>query len=162
MITINLTKAEQQLAILCGSERHIQNRQNGTDYHKVNFTNDINGIAAEIAVAKYCNRFPDLSIGPQRGGADLKIAGKTVDVKTTGKNPGYLQASLNKTLDDSDVYLLVTANFPTFTIQGGATNHQLLNKTTIKDTGYGKKYTLEQSQLSSLPHLFKKKEPFPW
>ena len=81
-----LNKAEQQLAILCGAERHLQNRLNGTDYHKVNFTNDINGIAAEIAVAKYCNRFPDLSIGPQRGGADLKIAGKTVDVKTTGKN----------------------------------------------------------------------------
>ena len=50
-------------------------------------------MAAEIAVARYCNRYPDLTIGPQRGGADLVIAGKTVDVKTTVMNPGYLQSS---------------------------------------------------------------------
>ena len=112
-------------------------------------------MAAEIAVARYCNRYPDLTIGPQRGGADLVIAGKTVDVKTTVMNPGYLQASLNKKLGDADIYLLVTNNFPNFTIQGGVFNFQLLNNSNIRDTGFGNKYTLEQSQLSGLKELFK-------
>lgn len=113
-------------------------------------------MAAEIAVARYCNRYPDLTIGPQKGGADLVIAGKKVDVKTTTMNPGYLQASLKKRMSDADIYLLVTNNFPNFTIQGGAFNHQLLNKTSIRDTGFGNKYTLEQFQLCSLKELFKK------
>ena len=125
------------------------------DSQNANFNPDISGMAAEIAVARYCNRYPDLTIGPQRGGADLVIAGKTVDVKTTVMNPGYLQASLNKKLSDADIYLLVTNNFPNFTIQGGVFNFQLLNNSNIRDTGFGNKYTLEQSQLSGLKELFK-------
>ncbi len=113
-------------------------------------------MAAEIAVARYCNRYPDLAIGPQKGGADLIIAGKKVDVKSTTMNPGYLQASLNKQMSDADIYILVTNNFPNFIIQGGVFNYQLLNNTSIRDTGFGNKYTVEQSQLRSLKELFKK------
>lgn len=132
----------------------IQNQKNGTNFRKQKLDPDINGMAGEIAVAKYFNRFPDLSIGPHRRGYDLIITGRKVDVKTTTYNPGYLQCKTHKKIQDADIYLLVSADMPHYTIQGGATSHDLLRKTNIKDTGYGAFYTLEQDQLQSVQQLW--------
>ena len=133
----------------------IQNQKNGTSFRKQKLDPDINGMAGEIAVAKYFNRFPDFSVGPHRRGYDLIISGRKVDVKTTTYNPGYLQPKLNKKFEDADIYLLVTADLPHYTIQGGATAQDLLRKTNIKDTGYGQFYTLEQFQLKSVQQLWR-------
>ena len=111
----------------------IQNQKNGTNFRKQKLDPDINGMAGEIAVAKYFNRFPDLSVGPHRRGYDLIITGRKVVVKTTTYNPGYLQCKTYKKIQDADIYLLVSADMPHYTIQGGATSHDLLRKTNIKD-----------------------------
>ena len=79
---------------------------------------DIIGTGGEIAVAKYFKTYPDLSIGPHRRGYDLQVNGTTIDVKTTTFNPGYLQAKLNARIEDADIYILVHAHFPEFTIIG--------------------------------------------
>tara|TARA_R100000329_G_C7603719_1_gene214140 strand:- start:46 stop:462 length:417 start_codon:yes stop_codon:yes gene_type:complete len=133
----------------------MQNQKSGANTQKLE--PDLHGMAGEIAVAKACNRFPDLSIGPHRRGYDLTIKGRKVDVKTTTYNPGYLQCKLHKKLEDADVYILVTAALPHYTIQGGATAQDLLQDINVRDTGYGSFYTLEQSQLMTLPQLFKNK-----
>ena len=136
----------------------IQNQKNGLTTQKTNkksYDPDVNGMAGEIAVAKYFNRFPDLSVGPHYSGYDLMIAGKRVDVKTTKYNPGYLQAKTKKKLEDADIYILVSADVPHFTIQGGATAQQLIQSHNIKDTGYGPCYTLEQDQLTPLKELWR-------
>ena len=52
-------------------------------------------MAAEIAVARYCNRYPDLAIGPQKGGADLIIAGKKVDVKEVEPHPHHYRLEMH-------------------------------------------------------------------
>ena len=143
------------MALLSGAERLLQNQKNGKSIRKQKLDPDINGMAGEIAVAKAFNRFPDLSVGPHRRGYDLIITGRKVDVKTTTYNPGYLQAKLNKRFEDADIYLLVTADLPHYTIQGGATAQDLLRTTNIKDTGYGQFYTLEQNQLQSVQQLWR-------
>jgi len=133
----------------------LQNQANGVSTQgQRSFDPDIIGMAGELAVCKYFNRWPDLSIGPHYSGHDLMVKGKRVDVKTTKYNPGYLQAKMKKTVDACDVYILVHSDFPSFEILGGATSEQLINPSTIRDTGFGERYTLEQTQLSTLRSLF--------
>ena len=93
-------------------------------------------------------------VRPHYSGYDLKVKGKKVDVKTTSYNPGYLQAKTKKNPNDCDIFILVHVSFPTFTILGGATSTQLLQDVNLQDMGYGPKYTMQQSQLSSMADLF--------
>jgi len=132
----------------------MQNHKNGLNTQKKYLDPDVNGMAGEIAVAKYFNRYPDLTIGPHYSGYDLMIAGKKVDVKTTTRNPGWLQAKLKKKVTDADIYIMVTADMPHYTIQGGATAQDLIQQHNIKDTGYGPNYTLEMDQLTPLNILW--------
>ena len=133
----------------------LQNQTNGvTSQGPRKLEPDINGAGGEIAVCKYFNRYPDLSIGPHYSGYDLKVKGNKVDVKTTSYDPGYLQAKTKKKVDDCDVFILVHVSFPTFTILGGARSSDLLQDVNIQDMGYGPKYVLEQSQLSSMVDIF--------
>ena len=137
----------------------LQNQKNGvTSLGPRKLEPDINGAGGEIAVCKYFNRYPDLSIGPRYSGYDLKAKGKKVDVKTTSFDPAYLQAKRKKTTKDCDIFILVHVSFPTFTILGGATSTQLLQDVNLQDMGYGTKYTMEQSQLSSMADLFAQPE----
>jgi len=154
-MTIVLNQLETNLAVLSGTARMLQNQTNGV------FTRgprkldpDINGMGGEIAVCKYFNRFPDLTIGPHFSGYDLKIKGQRVDVKTTTYSPGYLQAKQTKKQDACDIYILVHAEFPRFEILGGVTAKELIHNGNLKDTGFGMSYTLEQSQLQPMELLF--------
>ena len=133
----------------------IQNQKNGNHSKRQKLDPDINGMAGEIAVAKYFNRFPDLTIGPHRRGYDLVIKGKRVDVKTTSYNPGWLNCKTYKKIDDADIYVLVHCDLPHYTIQGGATAEDLICETNIKDSGFGPQYVLEHFQLKSLKQLWR-------
>ena len=133
----------------------LQNQTNGViSRGQRKLEPDINGAGGEIAVCKYFNRYPDFSIGPHYSGYDLKVQGKKVDVKTTSYDPGYLQAKTKKNPSDCDVFILVHVSFPTFTILGGARSSDLLQSINLQDMGYGPKYILEQSQLSSMVDIF--------
>ena len=133
----------------------LQNQQNGVfSRGPRKLDQDINGMGGEIAVCKYFNRFPDLTIGPHFSGYDLTVKGKRVDVKTTTYNPGYLQAKPTKKIDACDLYILVYSEFPRFEILGGATSFEFIQSGNLKDMGYGPFYTLEQSQLRSIEILF--------
>ncbi len=133
----------------------IQNQRNGTNSSgKRKLDPDINGMGGELAVCKYFNRWPDLSVGPHYSGYDLKVKGRKVDVKSTTYNPGYLQASKNKHVNACDIFILVYAKFPEFEIIGGATSEQLISRANLSDIGFGTNYYLEQSQLTPLELLF--------
>tara|TARA_Y100001951_G_C11247957_1_gene244574 strand:+ start:221 stop:688 length:468 start_codon:yes stop_codon:yes gene_type:complete len=152
---ITLNYLEAQIAVQTGTARMLQNQTNGViSRGPRKLEPDINGAGGEIAVCKYFNRYPDLSIGPHFSGYDLKVKGKKVDVKTTTYDPGYLQAKTKKNPSDCDVFILVYASFPRFTILGGAQSADLLQQVNIQDMGYGAKYILEQSQLQSMELLF--------
>ena len=152
---IVLNTVETELAALAGTARMISNQQSGViSRGKRKLDPDINGMGGELAVCKYFNRWPDLSIGPHHSGYDLKVKGKRVDVKTTTYDPGYLQAKPTKKVTACDIYILVHAEFPNFEILGGAASRHLISRVNLKDMGYGACYTLEQSQLTPLELLF--------
>ena len=135
--------------------RMVQNQQNGTNSNGIRKLDpDINGVGGEIAVCRYFNRYPDLTIGPHYRGFDLKVRNTKIDVKTTTYLPGYLQAKTNKTSKDCDMFILVHADFPTYTIIGGIRAEEFLQDWNIKDMGYGNKYIIESSALKPLPQLF--------
>ena len=111
---------------------------------------DINGMGGEIAVCKYLNSFPDLSIGPHYSGYDLTVNDKKIDVKTTTYNPGYLTAHTKKQVNACDIYILVYAALPRFTILGYEYSANLIQECNLKDTGYGMRYTLESTQFKPI------------
>ena len=144
-----------ELAVLAGMGRMVQNQKNGvTSQGPRKLDPDVNGVGGEIAVCKYFNRYPDLSIGPHRRGYDLKVKGSRVDVKTTTYSPGYLQCQTTKLIQDCDIYILVYANFPHFEIIGGMHAKEFLQPWNIKDMGYGDKYIIDDTALKALELLF--------
>ena len=54
----------------------------------------------------------------------------------------------------SDLFILVHADFPSYTIIGGIRAEEFLQDWNIKDMGYGNKYIIESSALKPLPQLF--------
>ena len=138
------------MACMSGADRLLQNHKNGTNTQAKKLDRDITGMAGEIAVAKYFNRYPDLTVGPHYNGYDLMVAGKKVEVKTTSYNPGFLQQSLKKNVYDADIYVLVHIDLPHCTILGGIASEDFIHEFNVKDTGYGKMYTIESSQLKPL------------
>jgi len=132
----------------------LQNKKNTSSSSAKNKLDvDINGAAGEIACAKYFNVYFDTSISPHRRGYDIEVSGVTIDVKTTSYNPGALTAKTYKKVKDANLYVLVHCDFPKFTIMGGAIASELLVDWNIKDTGYGRVFHMDQSQLRSIDEL---------
>lgn len=147
---ITLSQTELSMACMSGADRLLQNHKNGTNTQAKKLDRDITGMAGEIAVAKYFNRYPDFTVGPHHNGYDLMVAGKKVEVKTTSYKPGLLQQSLKKKVTDADVYVLVHIDLPHCEIMGGIAAEDFIHQSNVRDTGYGNMYTMESSQLRPL------------
>ena len=71
-MTVTLNLAEQRLATFLGTMRHRVNRQAQVvdQQHSPTLTGldvDIDGVGAEIALARILNVYPDLTLEPRRG-----------------------------------------------------------------------------------------------
>ena len=94
------------------------------------------------------NLYPDFTIYVRQGGADLVThSGTRIDVKTTKYATGRLLAKINTAYESIDVFVLVTTDYPTFTVRGWATKEQLINPENIINLGHGDGYGLNQDQL---------------
>ncbi len=150
-----LTEDEERLATYLGKSRAKVNRSSGVSDKKIGPQDgkqaDIDAMGAEMAAAKYLNVFPDLTLGPRQGTADLRLIHKnyTIDVKHTKIEGGNLLAALWKKLEHSDIYILVTGTMPTYNVVGWAWNYELLNKRNVGDLGYGSTYIMGQKDLRS-------------
>ena len=147
-----LNGIEADLAKIVGTQRHDQNRKNGTNLEAVRDPkNDINGFGAELAVARIINTYPDLTIGPHRRGYDLNMRWRMrhykIDVKSTTKDPGYLMAKHWRGVEDCDMYVHVSGTMPRYTIQGWVWSDELISPANLRDMGYGKHYYMEPDQL---------------
>ena len=117
---IKLSPVEIKIARYIGELRRIislwNNRQTRHDFTPDGPRNDIEAVAAEMAVAKYLNVYPDWS--PTKGEVpkfDLQWQGKRVDVKSTRHpNGNLLIPDLNKNL----IYFLVQIQLPQFLLIG--------------------------------------------
>ena len=154
-----LTELEQKLCVTGAKMRHNSNRSSGVTNVKVSRRTDrdveVLGLAGELAVAKYLNVYPDLTIFIRKGGADLITPdNKKIDVKTTFYDNGRLIAFHKPDYGDIDTFVLVTAeNYPTVVIRGWAKREDLINDDKIGNLGYGKVFMMEQSELRDIDLL---------
>jgi len=158
---VNLNGAEQELAIRLAAMRHAVCRKTGIKNSKIgpqsNFLTDLIGIGGELAVAKALNVYPDLTIFPRVGGADLvSQKGARIDVKTTDNPAGRLLVRPHS-VDNADIYILVIADFPEFDLAGYATKEEVFSEGNEDDLGHGKTFVVERGSLkrwsASLNHI---------
>lgn len=144
-ITLNIW--EQSIARYIAEERENNKKKHGVTDRKYDARQDslqlnINGFGAEMAFCKFENVFPDFTIHNFMGGTDaIDKKGRRVDVKWSGTD--MLLAPRHKKRNQSDIFVLVKGDFPTFKMIGWATEDELLHEDNLKDwfnkgkEGYG-------------------------
>lgn len=149
--TVTLSASECAVAQMLASMRYMTARAAGQVNLKQGSQSphitDLEGMAAELAFAKHFNVCPDMAIRPVSGGHDAVLKGKTVDVKVTKHPEGQLLAHTKKRLTDSDVYVLLVGEMPTYRIAGYAMADELINPANLTNLGYGPVYGLPQDKL---------------
>lgn len=120
MKIVILSQTECLLADLIGRKRREislkYGRETRQDFTPSGINNDIEAAAAEMAVAKLINLYPEWS--PTAGEVprfDLRWNGHRVDVKSTQQACGNL---LIPYLDESLIYFLVRGPMPTYKVMG--------------------------------------------
>lgn len=142
----------EHLALL---RRCVNKAINLTDQRRDNrrqaITLEILGTVAEIAFCKRFSAYPDLTITPRRGGADVVLNGKRWDIKATDRGNGRLITTVGKARESADYYALAVVDDNTVEFVGWASAARLLDDSAIKDLGYGPTYVLERDQLQPFP-----------
>jgi hypothetical protein len=157
MITLNT--AEQRLAKFVAKARHRHNRITGISNRRMgpqsDEQTDLEGIAAEIAFAKYSNVYPDLDTdGDTHPVYDAVLHdGKLVDVKATTYTTGRLIVAPWKDVDAVDIYVLVVGTFPNYRIAGAMESYRLMRSHRMKNLGHGKVFVATQEELKPLSEL---------
>ena len=151
-MTVTLTEVEQRLARVVAAERTRANRAAGVVDQQLSPEAaqqvELTGIGAELAYARLMNVYPDLTVAPRAGGADVWWAGLGVDVKGTERPHGRLLARPTKlTQDGVTVYALMTGPFPTYTFRGQVPASTLLQARHLMDLGHGPTYAMSQPEL---------------
>lgn len=157
-VTVTLNEGEQATAIQLGALRTKSNRDAGVTNSKVGKKSDEDmdrdGIAGEIAFCKIVNSYPDMSIEPRKSVddlGDLVYMGFNIDVKTTELEDGRLLATKWKK-GYSEIYVLMTGVFPTFTYRGCMSKEKLIDKRRLGDLGRGPTYIAMQGELHTVTH----------
>lgn len=156
---IRLNQAEQKLAQFVAKERHRHNRVNGVSNRRMgpqsDEQTDLEGIAAEIAFAKYANVYPDLDTdGDTHPVHDAVLHdGKLVDIKSTTYPTGRLIVAPWKDVDAVDAYVLVVGTFPNYRIAGAMEGYRLMRSHRMKDLGHGKVFVATQDELKPVDQL---------
>jgi hypothetical protein len=151
---IVLNNIERDLAVAGGTARTNQNKDNklNKDDNKSEAEQlkvDIRGMAGEIAVCKYYNKYPDLRIGPNKRGHDLTLGELRVDVKCTQYSTGFLCAGKNHIPQSAFIYLLAVEDDPEYRLAGWQWSETLIQSQNLGQFGYQH----EQSQLRHMDEL---------
>lgn len=120
MELVTLSRPECRIATYIGRLRRrislAYSRETRRDFTADGFQNDIEAVAAEMAVAKSLNIYPEWSPTPgQVPGFDLALNGQKLDVKSTQRPDGNL---LIPSLDEDLLYILVCGQMPNYRILG--------------------------------------------
>ena len=117
---MNLSQTECRIATYVGQLRReislSYGRSSRRDFTPDGFTNDVEAAAAEMAVAKHLNVYPEWSPTPgEVPKFDLAWNGQKIDVKSTQRPDGNL---LIPELDGELLYILVCGTMPQYRILG--------------------------------------------
>ena len=147
-----MTPSEASIALTLAVMRNTTARQNYVSDKQMGDQDPIeidrDGILTEMALAKHLNVYPDLSVYPRKGGADLIHKGMKLDVKATRYKSGRLLIHIDKSVDEVDYYALGIIDGNAVDFVGYIKSHDAVNPRNIKDLGHGKGYVIEQSQLT--------------
>tara|TARA_B100000029_G_scaffold502035_1_gene576593 strand:- start:2207 stop:2707 length:501 start_codon:yes stop_codon:yes gene_type:complete len=130
-IEVSLTPEECRICRLLGDLRRSNNRTAGVKDLLVAkedpMERDVQGVAAEMAFAKYYNLYPPVDVHARSGGEDFVLNGRKIDVKQTKYPDGRLIVPPYKVEKDggSDNYVLITGTMPNFVLQGHARKEDL-------------------------------------
>ena len=152
--TIILNECEKHLVEWLAPLRHKSNRKAGVSDKQIgpgdSLMTDKLGVAGELAVARYLDCYPDLTISPRSGSYDMRTRyqGLHVDAKGTTCEHGRLLTPLSTPADKADIYVLVITDLTKCEIIGWAYTTKLLRPEQIQDLGHGPTYAMYQADLS--------------
>ena len=152
---VNMSPPEAAIAQVLAVMRNTTARQNGVTDKQMGKQDPIeidrDGILAEMAFGKAYNLYPDLTVYPRKGGADLiSKTGKRIDVKATRYKTGRLVIHIDKPVDEVDVYVLAIVDGDDVNIVGYIESVKAIRQENVSDLGHGKGYVIEQDQLIKL------------
>ena len=135
---ISLDASEQTLCRVLAALRNGVNSVYGTYSPKIGnrgeYEIDLDGISGELAYAKMRNLCPDFGIGPRSGGHDfVDRDNRSIDVKTAPKSYHNLVVNVKKKNRPSDVYALMTGEFPDYVYRGEITKEELFTEDHLTD-----------------------------
>jgi hypothetical protein len=89
-----------------------------------------------------------MSIYPRKGGHDcLTHKNKKINVKSTKYKTGRLLTKMDTNPKDSDYFVLMVGEFPSYEFKGYIESEELIQEKNIIDLGHGPGYGIEQERL---------------
>lgn len=150
---VNMTPPESAMALTLAVMRQTNSRASGVVNKQMSKQNPIeierDGVLSEMAFGKQFNLYPDFSVHPRKGGADLIThQGLRVDIKATRYRSGRLLIHIDKTVEDVDIYVLAIIDGDDVDFVGYIKFADAIKKEYVKDLGHGVGYVIEQSSLT--------------
>lgn len=149
---VNMTPSESAIALTLAVMRNTTARQNNVADKQMGKQNPIeidrDGILAEMAFGKQFNLYPDLSVYPRKGGADLIThKGMKIDVKATRYKSGRLLIHIDKPVEEVDIYVLGIVDGDDVDLVGYIKSAEAIQPQNLNDLGHGSGYVIKQSDL---------------
>lgn len=127
----------------------ITDRRRDTRQQAINL--DMLGTVSEFGFCKAFGAYPDLTVKPRSGGADVILNGRRWDIKATDRPAGRLLATTGKQAADAEFYALAVVQENVVDFVGWASAGELLDPATVRDLGHGPTHALDQSALHPFP-----------
>ena len=157
---IILSDSEVSVAAYIGKARNKNARSEGVpdairDYDSTSVGIDVDGMAAELAVAKYLNVYPDIEIVKEnRPHHDLIFKGIYLEVKQSKyTNPRLLLSPNRIYVAENFGYILVSGTIPIYTIVGYLPSKQVQEVGEWIDLGKGRSWSVLSSQMKPIQDL---------
>jgi len=153
VLYIELNDAEQKLARYLARKRHDGARKRRVRDRRIGpqdaLQTDLEGIAAEIVVARAMNVYPDTTIAVTETQDEDLVSrdGMFIDVKSTVYKRGRLLAAPWKKVGGVDQYILVVGTFPRYRIAGIMSADELLQEKRLVNLGHGEGFSANQNEL---------------
>ena len=150
---VHMTPPESAMALTLAVMRQTNSRASGVVNKQMSKQNPIeierDGVLSEMAFGKQFNLYPDFSVHPRKGGADLIThQGLRVDIKATRYKSGRLLIHIDKTVEDVDIYVLAIIDGDDVDLVGYIKSADAIKQEYVKDLGYGVGYVIEQTSLT--------------
>ncbi len=151
---VKLSDTEINLIHVIGTMRYSITSEQGNDRNQsgANGLNmSIDGVMSEYAVAKLLNVHFDFNCDYRKFGADLiGRTGKTIDVKSTRKQGGNLNAVKWSENKPAEIFILTEIGFDFVDVVGFITREDFLIDANLTDIGNGAFYSVPRNKLKAM------------